>query len=493
MLIRRNLGALFLAVAVMGLGSCADEPPPEKPGGSFKIPITTASEEARAAYLRGRDLSEELRRTDANAHFLEAVELDPTFAMAWMMAANSSATAPEFFSNLRKAVANIDGTSDGERMIIQAFEAGVNQEPEIQRAELEALVAAYPNDERAHEMLGQFLAGQQEYEAAIREYRAAIAINPGYSRPHNLLGYALRTVGDYCGAEEAFKCYTELVPNQPNPYDSYAELLMKMGRFEDSIAKYERALTHDPHFVASFVGICNNRIFLGDFQGARAALVGFEQAARNDGERRAVRTWSTMTYLHEEKFGPALQQVQLRHEIAVASDDRAAMANDLFLTGRILLLAGRPADEAGEKFKTAVELLYESNATADIKETAQRNLLFSLGRTALAKGDLAKASQSAGAYREAVSEHSILGEIQQSHQLDAMLALAGGDYKTALFELANANQQNPEVMLLTAQAFAAAGDLDAARQACKQVVDFNQISINLAFVRNAAIELMDGF
>ncbi len=188
MLIRRNLGALFLAVAVMGLGSCADEPPPEKPGGSFKIPITTASEEARAAYLRGRDLSEELRRTDANAHFLEAVELDPTFAMAWMMAANSSATAPEFFSNLRKAVANIDGTSDGERMIIQAFEAGVNQEPEIQRAELEALVAAYPNDERAHEMLGQFLAGQQEYEAAIREYRAAIAINPGYSRPHNLLG-----------------------------------------------------------------------------------------------------------------------------------------------------------------------------------------------------------------------------------------------------------------------------------------------------------------
>ncbi len=489
MLIRGKLGAICLAAAICGLCSCADAPEPEETGRSFKVPITTSSDDARAEYLLGRELSEELRLTDANVHFLRAIELDPNFAMAWMMVANTSATAPEYFAAMRKAVATIDGVSDGERMQIQAFEAGVNQEPEIQRSELEALVATYPNDERAHETLAMFLADQQEYGAAIKEYRAAIAINPGYSRPHNMLGYALRTIGDYCGAEEAFKCYTELVPNQPNPYDSYAELLMKMGRFEESIAKYERALKLDPHFVASYVGICNNLLFMGDFQGARKALEGLERAARNDGERRAVHTWSAVSYLHEDDFDRALQEVKNRHEIAIASDDRAAMANDMFLTGRILLAAGRP-DAAREKFTTAVDLVYESDATVDIKETAQRNLLFNLARTALEKGELAEASEKAAAYRKAANDHGILAQIQRSHRLDAMVALAAGDYKTALFELANANQQNPEVMLLTARAFAAAQDLEATRQACRQVVDFNQISINLAFSRNTAIELM---
>ena len=50
-------------------------------------------------------------------------------------------------------------------------------------------------------------------------------------------------------AEAAFKKYIELIPNDPNPYDSYAELLLKMGKFDDSIAQYRKALAIDPNFV----------------------------------------------------------------------------------------------------------------------------------------------------------------------------------------------------------------------------------------------------
>ena len=489
MLIRGKFAALCVAAAICGLGGCADDSAPGVPGNFLKVPITTSSEEARAAYLQGRGLVDGLRLTDANAHFVRATELDPTFAMAWMSVATTAATAPEFFAALRNAVASLDGVSDGERLLIEAFEAGVNQEPEIQRANLEALVAAYPNDERAHNELAMFLGGQQEFDLAIREYRAAIAINPGFPPAHNQLGYALRTIGDYCGAEEAFKKYTALIPNQPNPYDSYAELLMKMGRFEESVSMYERALTIDPHFVASHVGICNNRIFMGDFPGARAALVGFKLVARNDGERRAVHTWSAVSYLHENNFESAFEDLQLRYDIAAESDDRAAMAMDHQMMGEILLRAGRH-EMARQQFVAAVGKIDESDATEDIKEAVRRNHPFDLARTALWKGDLDSAAEMATVYRKAVVGPNIRVERQQSHELDAMLALAGGDYKTALFELANANQQDPQVMLLTARAFEAAGDLDAASQASQQVVDFNQLSINLAYVRNAAIELM---
>lgn len=489
MLIRGKLATLCVAVAICGLGGCADDPAPDVPGNFLKVPITTSSEEARAAYLEGRELLEGLHVAESNGHFQKATELDPTFALAWMSVAYTAATAPELFAALRNAAAGIEGVSEGERMLIEAFEAGVNQEPEIQRTNLEALVAAYPNDERAHNELAIFLGGQQEFDQAIKEYRAAISINPGFSPAHNQLGYALRTVGDYCGAEEAFKKYTALIPDQPNPYDSYAELLMKMGRFQDSISMYERALTIDPHFVTSHVGICNNRIFMGDFSGARAALVGFKLVARNDGERRAVHTWSAVSYLHENNFESALEELQLRYDIAAESDDRAAMAMDLQMMGNVLLRAGRH-EMAGQRFVAAVEKIGESDATDDIKEAVRRNHPFDLARTALWKGDLATAAELASAYRKAVAVPDIRMEVQQSHELDAMLALAEGDYKSALFELANANQQDPQVILLTARAFEAAGDLDAAYQACKKVVDFNQLSINLAFVRNTAIDLM---
>ena len=86
--------------------------------------------------------------------------------------------------------------------------------------------------------------------------------------------------------------------------------------------------------------------------------------------------------------------------------------------------------------------------------------------------------------------HGVLFERQLSRQLDGMVALARGKPKAALFELANANQQNPQVLLLNARAFAAAGDREAARAACRQVIDFNQLNFNLAYVRPIALEMI---
>jgi hypothetical protein len=68
-----------------------------------KIPITTASEDARKAYLEARDLNEKLRAGDARLKFQEAVAKDPKFALAHLGAANTSITAQEFWDELKKA------------------------------------------------------------------------------------------------------------------------------------------------------------------------------------------------------------------------------------------------------------------------------------------------------------------------------------------------------------------------------------------------------
>ena len=124
-----------------------------------------------------------------------------------------------------------------------------------QKDELDQLVAAYPNDERAQFTLGNYYFGQQDWP----RHRALQEIDGNrshFSPTYNIFGYAYRQQGDYANAEQAFKKYIELIPNDPNPYDSYAELLLKMGRFDDSIAQYRKALSIDPHL---FLALWNFR------------------------------------------------------------------------------------------------------------------------------------------------------------------------------------------------------------------------------------------
>ncbi len=481
----------IVAVACLGLVACGGSHHPETSASAEKIEITTSSEAARESFLKGRKLLEDLRFTDANEHFQAAVETDPDFASAWVGVANTSASAPEFFAAMRHAIDHMEGASEGEKMQIRAFEAAVNGEPEIQLAQIQALVEAFPNDERAHNAMAAYHFGRQEYDSAIAEYRAAIAIDPTYAPPYNQLGYALRSIGDYAGAEEAFVRYTELIPDQPNPYDSYAELLMKTGRFDDSISQYQKALEINPNFVASYVGIANNQMLMGETEAARSTLARLEGAARNDGERRQACTWSAASYLYDGEFDQALAEVKRRYEIAKATEDNPAMSADLNLQGNILLRAGR-TDGAETAFKTSVDLMLASDATDEVKAATERNHDFNMARVALWRGDVDSATAHADTYRKAVAEHNIRFEVFQRHMLDGSLALAAGDTETAISEFNQANQQDSRVLLLKAQAFAAAGNEQAARAACQAVIDFNQLDINLGFTRNNARSILDG-
>lgn len=486
-----SLRTVAASLALFVLFGCGTPAPIERVVDTDKIPITTCSEKALDAFLKGRWLFDNLRITDAHEYFQKAIEADPDFALAHLFVANTAPTGTERFEAFRRAVDRSENTSEGERFLIAAFEAAVAGEPEIQHAKLQALVALFPRDERAHNALGNFLYfNQQDYEGAIAAFRASIDINPAFTQPYNMLGYSLRFVGDYAAAEEAFKRYAELVPDQPNPYDSYAELLMKMGRFEESIAGYEKALAIDPNFVASFIGIGNNRMFMGRFEDARAAFSEIETIARNDLERRAICTWRAVSYLHEGDFENAIDEIQRRYDIAAETDDRGSMAADLNFLADISLHAGR-ADEAAERYRAQIDMVQSSDFSDEVKEAAARNQKYDLARVALWKGDLGTASMLAAEYRKAVEARKVRFEVQRTHELEAMIAIAESHPDLAVDHLEKANQQDPQTWLLKARAHRALGDADATRLACEHIINFNQLSINLAFVRNAAREVLE--
>ena len=485
---RRNLIGEFVLLAltaVLILTACAEI------GRVHKMPITTESDRALEYYLEGRDLAEKLRGQESIEYYENAIAEDPDFAMAYLNLSFVTPTAKGFFENLGKAKALIDEVSDGERFYILGVEAGVGGFIMEQREMYTKLVEAYPNDERAHTLLGNNYFGQQEYAAAVEEYEKATAIAPDFSPPYNQLGYSYRFLEDYDEAERAFKKYIELIPDDPNPYDSYAELLMKIGKYEESIEHYRKALEFDPNFVASHIGIATNHNFLGRHEAARSQLDELYGMARNDGERRAARFAMAVSYVDEGDWEGAMGEIQKQYALAEKIDDAAAMSGDLITMGNILLEWGK-YDEALARFQEAVEVVLDSDLSQEVKDNTELNLLFNAGRVDVRKGDSAPAKAKAGQYLEGVEAIRNPNQIRLAHQLAGMIALKDEDYAGAVAELEQASQQNPYNLYRLALAYEGMGEVAKAKEFCGKAANFNGLNnLNYAFIRTKAKQMHD--
>ena len=456
------------------------------PAGGGKIPVTTSSSEARTEFLQGRDLAEKLLITDSIAHFQKAVTLDPSFAWAELSLANSAPTGKEFFEHLNKAVSLADKASQGERLLILATQAGANNDAVKQRENLEALVAAYPDDERAHFNLGGFYFAQQDYPKAIEHYKKATELAPSYSTAYNILGYAYRQSADYANAEKAFQKYIELIPKDPNPYDSYAELLLKMGRFDDSIAQYRKALEIEPNFVNAHQGIAMDLLYSGKPDQALAELQQFTKKARTDGERRTALLARTVVHLDGGQTAKALADVDEQSALGEKTGDVPAMAFDRNLKGLILVEEGK-ADAAKKEFDAGVKLVQESNLSPEVKDNAKLVHHYNLARVALAKKDFTGAKSEADQFRKGAAASKNPLQAKNAHELDGMIALAEKDYDKSITELTQANPKNPQDLYRACQAYGAKGDQAKAAELCKRAADFNSLpNVNYALIRTKA-------
>jgi len=455
-----------------------------------KVPVTTSSDEARALYLRGRELADQLRQHDARQLFAQAAAKDPNFALAHYSLAQAAPTAKEFFQHLNQAVALSDKASEGERLMIRTLQAGANADPAKSLTSAEELVAKYPQDERAHQILGNAYNARQQYDKAIGEYKRAIEIDPSFSPAYNSLGYAYRPLGNNAEAEKAFKKYIELVPKDPNPYDSYAELLMKTGRFDESIEQYRKALSIDPHFGSSYVGIAADLMFQGKHDQAIAEAQKLYDAARDDGDRRTALFTQTVTYVDAGNTAKALQSVEKQYALGAKIADTAAMAGDAVSTGDILLEAGRP-DEASKRYQQALKLVTASSLSGDVKEDAQLADHYNLARVALKKGDLATAKAHAAQYMSgAEAKHNDV-RVRQAHELAGMIALREQKFDEAVAHLGQASQQDPYVLYTTALAYQGKGNAAKAKELAGQAASLNTLpTLDYAFVRAKAKKMM---
>jgi tetratricopeptide (TPR) repeat protein len=457
-----------------------------------KIPITTKSEDARKEFQQGRDLSEKLLAQDSLQHFDKAIAADPEFASAELARANASPSAKEFFEHLKRAVSLGDKASEGERLLILANEAGANGDAVKQKEYLDKLVAAYPNDERAHFNLGGYYFGQQDYDQAIEHYKKATELAPNYSPAYNIIGYAYRQQGNYGKAEEAFKKYIELIPNDPNPYDSYAEMLLKMGRFDESITQYRKALSVDSKFFPSHLGIAANLTYMGKPEAATTELQKITDTARSDGERRAALFAMTVVEVDGGQMNKALKEMDKQYALGEKAKDAAAMAGDLQAKGNILVEMQK-YDEAKKQFALSLQLTQGSTLSQEIKDNAKLLHHYNLSRVAVGKKDYRAAKIEAEEFRKGADASRNPAQVKQAHELTGIIALAEKDYGKAIAELQQANLQDPGNLYRLCQANEGTADTAKAHDYCTKAARFNSLpQLNYAFIRMKAQKMAGG-
>ena len=450
-----------------------------------KIPITTTSDEARALFLRARMLNETLKPHEAHSVFEQAVAIDPRFAMAEYYLASTSPTGTELTSHLAKAIALAATVSPGERLMIAGLQARTNADRSRARQLAESLVVLYPNDERARFVLGSVYAAQQLYREEIAQLEKAIAIDPTYSLAYNQVGYAYRAVGQMNAAELAFQKYIALMPDDPNPHDSYAELLLKMGRFDASIAEYKQALALDPHFGASHIGIAANETLLGRHAAALEELESYYKAGRNAGERRTALANEAMVHVDQGGTDAAVAAMERSRDIALAANDVAGVAADESTIGDIFLEAGR-IDDASARYARAHDAIARSTMAPELKDDDALAAHYDRARVALARHQLTPARAEAAAYATGATKRKNDARIRQSHELNGLAALEAKDFDTALSELAKADQENPAVWYAISRAEAGKGNAAKATLLATQALHLNILpTFPYAFTRAA--------
>jgi len=451
-----------------------------------EIPITTSSKPALALFQQAREKMDNLENAAAASLLDEAIQKDPSFAMAYAYRAFAGGGFNVLRQNLEKAVVLADKVSPGERHWILAQEAGFDGNLPKAKQHADALLKLYPNDKRVAQLAGNFLGDSPaDLGAALRHYEKATTLDTRFASGYNQIGYAQSRLGDYAAAETAFKQYIALRPASPNPYDSYAELLMKMGRYDDSIAQYQKALEKDPQFSSALAGIGHNDVFKGDYAKARQSYQReFDQAPNVNGKTGSL-FWTTTSYVHEGNVVEALKAIEQQRAFAAKENLVPTVIGSHEQAAFILAESGDLAGSV-KHIETASRLVEDSPLPPATKEAARLRLMLARARILTAVHEFESAKVLVGKCQAMVELSKNPAEERALQSVLAMLELEQGRNDQALAHFAKADPESAYDLFYTAVAQERKGDKAEAARLYSKVATWNRNDLGYAVVRARA-------
>jgi serine/threonine protein kinase/tetratricopeptide (TPR) repeat protein len=328
----------------------------------FVAEMTTDSPEAYRLFIEGKKLFYQHLWSDAEVDFLNAMNIDSTFAMAHYYLAKIDywRNNPQAQSHIEHALKYIDRASLRQKYYINELDARINRDIPRAIANLEKIIERYPEDKDAYVSLGLIRKFEtHDIQGARINFERALELDPSCREALNQLAYVYNDLGDFERAIWSANKYIEVAPDEANAYDSRGEILATNGRLDEAITTYEQSIQLEPEFSRS--NIADLYMYRGDFAKAdslfRAIASDPRKTTRADG-RLAL----TRIPRYQGRFTEALRLL----EVGIATDrmelgDCTAITEKLFMRVLINDLLGNRQSLIGD-LRKAIAIAEEHEA-----------------------------------------------------------------------------------------------------------------------------------
>jgi tetratricopeptide (TPR) repeat protein len=307
--------------------------------------VTTNSLEAYNYFLRGRDDYDRMYNADAKKFLQKAVELDPTFAAAYLWLGKACGDLLEGNARdeaYKKAKEYSAKAPEKERLYIEAhYASAIEKNMEKRFNILREIAQKYPDEKQVHFDLGLHYHGRYMYPEAIGEHQKALAIDPRYGAALNDLAYVYADSGDFEKALECFQKYASVLPGDANPIDSIAELNLRMGNLNEAIRKYEEALEIKPDFYSSCISIAYIYALKEDYPEAMRRIEEIPARATSKGAKLNYHLPRAFFHYWLGNTTKALVELKAHLDLAVSLGSQLPLANNAFLRGCIFYDRGQ--------------------------------------------------------------------------------------------------------------------------------------------------------
>jgi tetratricopeptide (TPR) repeat protein len=243
-----------------------------------------------------------------------------------------------------------------------------------------------------------------------------------------------------------------------------ARQLMREGKPEAALAVYRQVLQASPNSAAANLGAGSVLDLMGQGDEARKYFAKAVEAADNPEGKAAARRATAMSYAFEGNCGKTIEYEQQVF-------DFYASRKNFFQQGEIADEAARVCLDSGDL--DAAYKWYKVGHDTGLEEPdiapARRDLWdfrweHAQARIAARRGEQAEAQRHVAAAKAALDKGAIPEQAPFFPYLEGYVAFYAGDYKTALEELKQANQDDPFIQCLIGQTYEKLGDKDKAAE-----------------------------
>ncbi|HEX3703417.1 MAG TPA: tetratricopeptide repeat protein [Vicinamibacterales bacterium] len=257
------------------------------------------------------------------------------------------------------------------------------------------------------------------------------------------------------------------------------------GKQDEAIATYREALMRAPDLYDAHYGLGIALDLTGAYGQARQSFMKAIQLAPDESKEQALSAMA-VSYAFSGDGREASSFYRQVFDRQTAADNFSAAAETANALGRVYLETG-DLDNAAKWYQTGYETTRRQKAMSSAQiDLADLRWAHAQARIAARRGNAATARAQVAEVTRLLDKGT---NEEQRIQLPYLLGYVGlflKDYAGAVTALRQADQQDPFVLFLLAQAQEKSGDAAGARELYEKVLASNAHSLNNAFARRTA-------